>query len=390
MPLTVNKSPKPADLSDPPCMLTCVWTGHGSVVQCEQCYKMFILVILLLITTDVLCDSVEIIFYRKNDSFEDIHDKNIVLYSNVTRLNKGILPNTTKEIHFWGYTGEQFINHIEDLPELTIVTMDAIELSEIPEFTNLNKMYMVALRKNKILFIKRQSFSNIPVNVIRLEHNNIQIIESKSFGANLKELYLSCNDLTSLNDWFTAPEKIVELDLAGNKIRRIQKGVLSKMTSLNTLDLQRNQLMTLSDSLPNINKFNIIRLAYNKLTELKSSWFPASKFSIKTLFINFNKLTHIPKVLLERMNVTGIMVIDGNPWQCACYYQLIKLVNWDDYGHWWGIKDRAGEPRCVVPLAYSKDCVELSDEESVEYFFKHSTESEGREEGCQLWRMADL
>lgn len=344
---------------------------------------MFVPLILLFISTKVIADSVEISYFESSDKKHPLQRKYITLESNIATINDNVLPKTTPSIKFVDYTGE-FIHYIENLNELELIEMNHISLSEVPEFKNLNKIYKISLNRNNIIYIKRQSFSNIPVAKILLMHNKIQKIEEKSFGTNLEILHLRCNDLTTISSWFQAPEKIKTLNLLGNKIKTIKQGVLSKMTSLESLDLEHNQLLTLSDSLPNKNSFYTIQLGHNRLTELKTSWFPSSKFSINWRFtVDFNNLTYIPKDLLKNMNSSQVF-IDGNPWQCSCYEELIKMLPWEGYGKF-GFKDRPGEPRCVIPLAFGDSCIESNDQESIEYFYKHSSQGETRDYICELF-----
>lgn len=77
---------------------------------------------------------------------------------------------------------------------------------------------------------------------------------------------------------------------------------------------------------------------------------------------------------MSRLHVVNAPQIDGNPWQCSCYYDhIIKWINWQGYGNITN-KDRPGEPRCVVGNGiFADQCIYTNDEESLQLFFKASS-----------------
>lgn len=343
---------------------------------------MLVLICLLLKISAVFSNSASITIRSYNYTndrysrlgYNRILDVNTTLDIFSKIINSETVPSTIEYLRVNEYYfTKNFIKTIENLPYLDALLMDDLNLTNIPQLRNLRSIYSIALRKNNIIFIKKETFSFLPVGTLYLGHNSIQVVEDGAFGNNLMVLKIQCNDISSVGNWFSAPEKLHQLVLTGNKIEVIDPDLFKEFTSLTTLELDHNLITRLDGSSPNRNRFHSINLAHNKVTELNDAWFPQNRFTADTFDISFNHITYIPKTLLQRMKVTSAFVIDGNPWQCTCYELLRKEIKWDNYGTFQFPKHRDGEPRCVKSLAFADKCIGGIDQESVDYFFNSTT-----------------
>lgn len=314
---------------------------------------------------------------------------------NTINLNGGEISDRylslfTNNINKITYSGtDEQINIVANLPELRVFNLEGQKQLFVPTFQNLPKIESLSLDRNELFSVQRDSFRTIPVVYLHLQKNSISQIQDGSFGTNLKHIYLACNMLQSIESvWFQNPAKIEVLDFDANNITFIRPYALQSFTALSYLYLLHNNLKTISIGvMPNRNFFSELWLGYNSLTELNPSIFAEGNITVEWLDISFNKLSFLTPEFMERIHPVDTPLIDGNPWQCPCYYyQIIRWMPWASYGII--PKDRPGEPRCVADSgAFATTCVPVVNLELIDYFMKHTTPGpENKEIYCRKGR----
>ncbi|KYN02777.1 PREDICTED: slit homolog 1 protein-like [Cyphomyrmex costatus] len=139
------------------------------------------------------------------------------------------------------------------LQSLPIVSLDLSnnEIAEITKETLNNlpsSLTYVNFQGNKIRRIWNQVIENDHLNVLNLRNNLIEEIEDGAFAkTDLYELYLSGNQLESLNFVSSLPEAMTVFLANGNHIISIPDGVFSKFFRLNYLCLDDNKIETLQN-----------------------------------------------------------------------------------------------------------------------------------------------
>lgn len=338
--------------------------------------------ILLLFLLSIDCDAAIL-------EIHDGHSTSRVISTESIILDNSVLPPSTlslKKVRYLPHDEE--ISRIHNLQNLRFVKIEGVNQQFLPEFKQLPKLESIYFEHNDIIYVSRGHISTVPVVYVFLRFNNLLQIEDKSFGPNLKHVYLSCNQLTKFSpDWFQNPSRLEVLDLDANRIRAIGEFALKNFVKLDYLYLMHNGLYTIGDgAFPNRVSFSELWLAYNNLKTFSSDAFSPSNITIDHLDIAFNKLTYLSKKFMEKVHMKNTPHIDGNPWQCSCYYdQIIKWIPWDSYGELID-RDRPYEPRCVVNRgALANACVYKSDDASIDFFLRSSSAPpQDREKYCHL------
>ena len=121
--------------------------------------------------------------------------------------------------------------------------------------------------------------------------------------SNLTTLDLSRNQLISLPDSLAELENLTTLDLSRNQLISIPSS-LTKLENLTILDLRRNKLTSLPDSLAKLENLTTLDLSRNQLTSLPDSL--TGLENLASLNLRFNKLRYLPNCLAELENLTTL------------------------------------------------------------------------------------
>lgn len=90
----------------------------------------------------------------------------------------------------------------------------------------------------------------------------------KTYGANVREIYLKWNKLKSLPNWIFQLEKLQNLYLAGNFIQKLPKEI--QYSRLTVLDLNSNKLETIPSTVASLITLKCLLLDDNFITNIPS------------------------------------------------------------------------------------------------------------------------
>lgn len=324
---------------------------------------MFLVVIFIQFASVICSDT--LIGYRVKgiDHFKYVSEKKITL---------NLISESSDIIDVIRYGQYPQIDYVGDLPGITEVKITRVRQKFVPRFDNLTSIDTIDLDINDITTIPYGLFTSISVRKISLNNNKISTIEEGSFGFFLTELHLKCNKLTKFKPtWFQNPSTLTTVNLEGNKIEFLEHNTFSTFPNLENILLTYNNLYAISDgAFSNRLKFNLISLGFNNLTQLQQSIFKDANITIKDFRIPYNRLTFLSTKFLSKVQTFWRSWIDGNPWQCPCYYyQILRWMSWKNYGEWIRFRDREGEPRCIVAKNQnSNKCIESVDFELIREF----------------------
>lgn len=176
----------------------------------------------------------------------------------------------------------------------------------------------------------------LSLETVNLSHNNIGFLTKKMFPASpwipyrLSEIDLSHNSLAVVtHDITVGAGRVRRLSLAGNYINDIRNNVLGNLTSLETLDLSRNNLKDLVSKTSEM-KFSFpgniteLYLNDNELEDLPvKELMKADK--LKVLDVRGNRLTSFDPRLVARVRDRGLQVyFEGNTLLCDCFARPLK------------------------------------------------------------------
>ncbi|CAI4233067.1 unnamed protein product [Auanema sp. JU1783] len=125
----------------------------------------------------------------------------------------------------------------------------------------------VILKGNKLTQLLIHDLIDLPnLKNLILTDNNLNHIDENilDFAPNLKRLVLSHNRLTYLLNFSSRPSGLVSLDLAYNRIQRVDRKVFQYLHDVVQLDLSKNSISTLYEGIfENNHKLAILRLHAN-------------------------------------------------------------------------------------------------------------------------------
>ncbi|XP_017364299.1 toll-like receptor 8 isoform X1 [Cebus imitator] len=257
-------------------------------------------------------------------------------------------------------SGTEFsaVPHIKYL-DLTNNRLDFDNASALTELSDLEVLdlsynshyFRIAGVTHHLEFI--QNFTNLKV--LNLSHNNIYTLtdkynlESKSLVelvfsdnrldilwngddnryisifkglTNLTRLDLSYNRLKHIpNEAFlNLPASLTELHINNNILEFFNWTLLQQFPYLKLLDLHRNKLFFLTDSLSDFtSSLQTLLLSYNKISYLPSG-FLSEVSSLAHIDLSYNVLKMINQSALETKTTTNLSILElhGNPFECTC------------------------------------------------------------------------
>ena len=162
------------------------------------------------------------------------------------------------------------------------------DLSEVPVETlrTLRLLNSLDLTNNKIQYVPNNAFVTIRLKTLKLSDNNLTIADGAFSGLeqSLKNLNLKGCSLKEVPKALSSLAGLAFLDLAQNSIRELGNGLLSDLSSLTALNLERNVIQTLhpavfygvNDTLSSLSLLNNLLTSYptqaiTSLSELRVS-----------------------------------------------------------------------------------------------------------------------
>lgn len=168
----------------------------------------------------------------------------------------------------------------------TILFLSELELTEIPlELSELTQLTKLSFEGNQLTEIK--GLENLTsLNMLNLKNNQIAEIKGLETLTQLTELDLESNQLSEIKGL----QKLTRLNVLGlgsNQLSEI-KG-LEKLTQLKELNLSYNRLAEIK-GLENLSQLKVLVLSYNQLTEIKGL---ENLTQLNELYLQSNRIAEI-------------------------------------------------------------------------------------------------
>uniref|UniRef100_A0AAG5DWV5 TIR domain-containing protein n=1 Tax=Anopheles atroparvus TaxID=41427 RepID=A0AAG5DWV5_ANOAO len=167
--------------------------------------------------------------------------------------------------------------------------------------------------------------------LLKIHDNEISMVGDKALSG-LKELQildLSSNKLVALpTDLFRDPaQSIQEIYLQNNSISVLSPGLFSKLEQLQALDLSQNQLTSAwvnKDTFAGLIRLVLLNLASNKITKLESEIF-SDLYTLQILNLRHNQLEIIAADTFSPMNNLHTLLLSHNKLKYLDVYSLNGL-----------------------------------------------------------------
>lgn len=252
----------------------------------------------------------------------------------------------------------------KNLKNLETLTLDNNRIVGLPKglFDSLRYLRKLTVLNNRISYIDSNTFSSLRgITMLILSSNEFNDIETETFNlehfgseknivdSQLTIVDISNNKLQELKAYSFIPlVKVSSLDISNNMISRIENGTFAKTTELQSLRLGQNKIEFLSPGIfDKLTKLTELNLVHNKL-----STFPEKVFTLPLLtrlYLNFNRIQSVSENALTDTNIHELslfgnmltylphnfftngkylerVVLEGNPYQCVCYEQIVTLL----------------------------------------------------------------
>lgn len=160
-----------------------------------------------------------------------------------------------------------------------------------------SRMKYVYLHNNQISSIKEGVFDNATDLVWIIMHKN-QLTSDKlgknvfSKLKNLQKLYLNTNDLTTVPE--NLPTSLVDLRINNNKITQLSDNTFKGMVDLSHLHLQGNDIKEVGGAFKSLDSLIVLDLSRNSLEKVPES-LPGK---LQQLYLNFNLIASVPSGFL--------------------------------------------------------------------------------------------
>ncbi|CAD6199920.1 unnamed protein product [Caenorhabditis auriculariae] len=211
---------------------------------------------------------------------------------------------------------------------LIVLTMSNNRISEIHKMSLPATLNFIDLRNNVLTQSLDLEGNNITVLVndpevvfkseikVVLRNNKIRRLDSSSFRSfrKIKELDLSYNQISAIDESaFETVSQLKILDLSYNHVAHLPRGVLKNFAkTLTHLNLEENVIHAMPDGLRDLYNLTHVNLNGNKLNKIDSGVLSGSKGSLTELLIANNHLRHIPNSALSGMQKLEHLDISKN------------------------------------------------------------------------------
>ncbi|KAF7248693.1 Lumican [Varanus komodoensis] len=218
----------------------------------------------------------------------------------------------------------------------TAMYCDNLKLKSLPILpSGIKYLY---LRNNMLDSLDEKSFDNVTdLEWLILDNNYLENskIKGKVFAKlkNLKKLHINYNNLTEVVG--PLPNTLDDLQLANNKINKVNPNSLEGLVNLTIIHLQHNQLTedTLSGVFKGLNSLVYLDLSFNKLSKLPLGMPP----NLLMLYFDNNQITKIPDEYFQHLKVLQFLGlshnklsdsgIPGNPFNISSLVELDLSYN---------------------------------------------------------------
>ncbi|XP_037946593.1 leucine-rich repeats and immunoglobulin-like domains protein 3 [Teleopsis dalmanni] len=281
-----------------------------------------------------------------------LNDTTVLQIKNLTSLNKLSLKRNQLE-NIPKFVGLSMLkqlnlanNHIQHishesltlLPKLRVLDMtkNYLHKIEISYFPATNTLAHLILNSNEISTIDENAFENLS-NILDLELNNnrLTMLPGGVFKnlSKMRKLSLNYNHLEINWSTFKGLTSLQKLFLQSNNIRALQDGIFHVMRSIETIELDHNDITSLNrQGLFNLTKLQHLSLSNNSISRIELDTFEFTE-SLKSLDLSHNNISEFkPQHLdclqhLKHLNLghNKIQYLADNTFECVKNLEDLNL-----------------------------------------------------------------
>lgn len=250
------------------------------------------------------------------------------------------------------YLCSDIVKHFENTISIEFDTCDISEI-EIGVFKNLTTTESITIIGNNLMELNSGIFTGLAIKHLSLENNNLFHISKHAFNfmPKLKTLNLKRNKITEIHlHWFDKKHGINLINLSFNKIANLNENNFKHLlTSSKHCDYQSND----KDK-----RCPIFDLSYNKIVEVSPD--------------AFNKLTNIDSIILDNNELVDVPLLpsDIRVKTLSVQYNYIKYIYRDEIPSYYDTIQTIylfGNPMCKK----NQDYLEKVNEKHNVFVYKH-------------------
>jgi Leucine-rich repeat (LRR) protein len=236
-------------------------------------------------------------------------------WQNHTKWPSSLIPIETETL-------QMFANKLTSIPKGTLklcVIMPIYFITKLPdgcvaEVTKLTNLQILAVADNDLTSVTKHLTALTSLTALDIDGNVLTttsfVPESMRLMTNLVELTLSRNLLTEVPDWLFCLTNLRKLDISLNpEIAEVPEDV-SKLISLETLNLNTIGMHDLPKSISKLTNLTMLSVAANYLEDLPKGFRRLTK--LKALNISHNEFVDFPPSLLKFERLESF-ITGGNP-----------------------------------------------------------------------------
>nr|CAD7197533.1 unnamed protein product [Timema douglasi] len=198
---------------------------------------------------------------------------------------------------------------LKDMRLLRTVDLGENSISDLhdPGFKGMTNLYGLRLIGNQVTNLTKNMFANLPsLQILNLARNKIQRVDHGTFDANknLQAIRLDANMLADINGLFGDVSSLLWLNISDNQLDWFDYALVPP--GLQWLDLHKNNIKDLGNhyELDAELRMQTLDASFNKLTRVSSSSIPNS---VELLFLNDNLIHTVePHTFLKKNNLTRV------------------------------------------------------------------------------------
>ncbi|KAJ6252638.1 hypothetical protein M0813_14010 [Anaeramoeba flamelloides] len=200
------------------------------------------------------------------------------------------------------------ISNLSNLKKLDLRTNMINEISN--KISHLTKLTTLDLSRNYLEKLPSDFGKLISLIELNLSDNNFKHIPHAISGlASLKQLNFCKNKIRQIHCSFKNLKNLFELNLSENALESLQENTFCGLKSLCVLNLQRNSIKEIPNSISQLFNLLILNLSLNKINQLPREF--KSLINLIDLDLSYNKFKNFPYLLTKLENLAKLK-LTGN------------------------------------------------------------------------------
>uniref|UniRef100_V5GRH4 Leucine-rich repeat-containing protein 15 n=2 Tax=Anoplophora glabripennis TaxID=217634 RepID=V5GRH4_ANOGL len=234
--------------------------------------------------------------------------------------------------------------------ELMSLVLQGDQITDIkPGAFKNSKMSLLRIANTNLKKIRRGVFNDVDVMQLDLFYNKISSIEDGALAGipNLYTLKLENNALTSFDarKIFQGIPKLQILHLHNNNLASLRRSTFEGLTDLTKLVVSSNQITHIEPGTFNLPNLKILNLSNNKIKKLDKNILSGDGLTaLWELYLNYNELTSLPTSFLSELPNLRKVGLADNPWECR---SLDLTLKWVEENLTQGFQEQEAKPTCV-------------------------------------------